>query len=235
MEIQIKNETEKDYREVEELTREAFWNLYVPGADEHFIVHNLRKSKNFIKHLDLVAVHQDKIVGSIIYTLSYIEDEFNQKHEVITFGPVSILPEFQNKGIGRKLIEYSIKKARDLSYKAIIIYGYPDYYSKYGFKSGKNYNICTPEGTYMKALQVLELQDNALKGIHGKFFQDNAFYYDESEKEKFDKTFSEKEKLITESQKKFEEMLNMFEWTGKKREYGDNMKKEHEGSFFQFK
>ena len=85
MEIQIKNETEKDYREVEELTREAFWNLYVPGADEHFIVHNLRKSKNFIKHLDLVAVHQDKIVGSIIYTLSYIEDEFNQKHEVITF------------------------------------------------------------------------------------------------------------------------------------------------------
>ena len=87
----------------------------------------------------------------------------------------------------------------------------------------------------MKALQVLELQENALKGIHGKFFQDNAFYYDESEKEKFDKTFSEKEKLITESQKKFEEMLNMFEWTGKKREYGDNMKKEHEGSFFQFK
>ena len=105
MEIQIKNETEKDYREVEELTREAFWNLYVPGADEHFIVHNLRKSKNFIKHLDLVAVHQDKIVGSIIYTLSYIEDEFNQKHEVITFGPVSILPEFQNKGIASAVIE----------------------------------------------------------------------------------------------------------------------------------
>lgn len=211
MKIQIRNEIEKDYREVEELTREAFWNLYVPGADEHFLVHNLRKSKEFIKELDFVAVHEDRIVGSIIYTLSYIEDEFKQKHEVVTFGPVCIMPEFQNKGIGRKLIDYSIKKAGDLSYKAIIIYGYPDYYSKYGFKGGKNYGISTPEGTYMKALQVLELQEDALKGIHGKFFQADAFYTDEAEKEKFDKTFPKKEKLITESQKKFEEMLNMFE------------------------
>ncbi|MCP1225478.1 GNAT family N-acetyltransferase [Sebaldella sp. S0638] len=132
MDINIRNEIEKDYREVEELTREAFWNLYVPGANEHFIVHNLRESKSFIKELDFVAIHEDKIVGNIIYTLSYIEDESNKKHEVITFGPVSILPEFQNRGIGRKLIEHSINKAKDLSYKAIIIYGYPDYYSKYG-------------------------------------------------------------------------------------------------------
>ena len=211
MEIQIRNEKEKDYREVEELTREAFWNLYVPGANEHFIVHNLRKSKNFIKELDFVAVYEDRIVGNIIYTLSYIEDESNKKHEVITFGPVSVMPEFQNKGIGRKLIEYSIKKATDLSYKAIIIYGYPDYYSKYGFKGGKNYGICTPEGTYMKALQVLELQENALNGIHGKFLQDDGFYPDESESEKFDKTFTDKEKMITNSQEEFEKMLNMFE------------------------
>ena len=211
MEIQIRNEAEKDYREVEELTREAFWNLYVPGADEHFIIHNLRKSKNFIKELDFVAVYNDRIVGNIVYTLSYIEDKSNQKHEVITFGPVSVMPEFQNKGIGRKLIEYSVKKAVEMSYKAIVIYGYPDYYGKYGFKGGKSYNICTPEGTYMKALQVLELQENALKGIQGKFFQDDTFYPNELEKEEFDKTFPEKEKLITDSQKKFEKMLNMFE------------------------
>ena len=211
MDIKIRNEKEKDYREVEELTREAFWNLYVPGANEHFIVHNLRKSKNFIKELDFVAIHEDKIVGNIIYTLSYIEDESNKKHEVITFGPVSILPEFQNRGIGRKLIEYSINKAKDLSYKAIIIYGYPDYYSKYGFKGSKSFNICTEEGTFMKALQVLELQENALKGIQGKFFQDAGFYPDELENEKFDKTFSEKEKLVTDSQKKFEEMYGMMD------------------------
>lgn len=211
MEIQIRNETEKDYREVENLTREAFWNLYVPGANEHFIVHNLRKSKNFIKELDFVAVYKNKIVGSIVYTLSYIEDMFNKKHEVITFGPVSVLPEYQNKGIGRKLIEYSLKKAREMSYKAVIIYGYPDYYSKYGFKGGKNFNISTPEGDFMKALQVLELQENALKGIQGKFFQDDVFHADEAEYEEFDKTFTEKEKLVTDSQKKFEEMSGMTE------------------------
>ncbi len=211
MEIQIRNETEQDYREVENLTREAFWNLYVPGANEHFLIHNLRKSKNFIKELDFVAVYENKIVGSIIYTLSYIEDKFNKKHEVITFGPVSVMPEYQNKGIGRKLIEHSMKKAKEMSYKAVIIYGYPDYYAKYGFKGGKNFNISTPEGSFMKALLVLELQENALKGIEGKFFEDETFYPDELECEKFDKTFIEKEKLVTDSQKEFEKMSVMME------------------------
>ncbi|MCP1225565.1 hypothetical protein NK213_14205, partial [Sebaldella sp. S0638] len=83
--------------------------------------------------------------------------------------------------------------------------------AQYGFKGSKSFNICTEEGTFMKALQVLELQENALKGIQGKFFQDSGFYPDELENEKFDKTFSEKEKLITDSQKKFEEMSGMMD------------------------
>ena len=78
-----------------------------------------------------------------------------------------------------------------MSYKAVIIYGYPDYNSKYGFKGGKFFNISTPEGDFMKALQVLELQENALKRIQGKFFQDDIFHADESEYEEFDKTFIE--------------------------------------------
>src|SRR5512136_1108067 len=124
----IRNEQSEDYRTVEELVREAFWNLYVPGCTEHYMLHNLRKSEDFIPELDFVADKEGQIVGQIAYSRGIIKGKQSEDKEVITFGPVSVLPAFQKRGTGSALIIHTISLARDMGYPAICIYGDPRYY-----------------------------------------------------------------------------------------------------------
>lgn len=208
MDVTIRPERENEYRIVEELTREAFWNLYAPGASEHFLLHCLRKSPSFIKELDLVALHDAQIVGNIVYSLSMVREESGKEHEVITFGPVSVHPALQGKGIGSALIRHSQKVAADLGYKAVLICGHPDYYCRFGFECGKKYGIATSDGSYLKALMAMELYDGALRGINGRFFEDPAFACNEAEVAAFDALFPKKEKAVTESQKQFAVLSN---------------------------
>lgn len=123
MNLSIRNETENDHREVEELTREAFWNLYVPGCDEHYLVHTMRDHPDFIPDLDFVALFDNTIVGNIMYTRSRLIDEKENEVEIITFGPFSVLPGFQRQGIGNALISHSRQVALEMGYKAIVIHG----------------------------------------------------------------------------------------------------------------
>src|SRR4030043_2073807 len=104
MDVIIRNERESDYRVVEGVVREAFWNLYVPGCSEHFVLHNLRKSADFIPELDFVAEKEGQIVGQIVYSRGIIKCKQGEAKEVISFGPVSVLPSFQKEGIGSALI-----------------------------------------------------------------------------------------------------------------------------------
>lgn len=211
MNISIRKEKEKDYRGVEELTREAFWNLYVPGGNEHLLVHKLRKHKDFIPELDFVAEDETgKIIGNIMFSNSYILDSQGNKFETITFGPVSILPEFQKKGIGSLLIRNALKTAKDLGYKAVVIYGHPEYYKKFGFKSAKSFNITNPEGKFPAAHLILELQSGALSEISGKAYESEIFNISEAETEEFDKGFPVKEKKEAQTQKQFLEMVKTF-------------------------
>ena len=207
MDIKIRLEQEEDHRIVEELTREAFWNLFHPGADKHFLIHSLRKSPDFIKELCLVALIDKKIVGSIAYTLSSIKDDSNQDHQVITFGPLSVLPSCHSKGVGSALVNYSLEKAAIMGFKAVVIQGYPSYYKRFGFQNAQMFNISASDGSYPKGLLVKELYDNTLSGISGKFYESKAFVLDKEEFENFEKTFSFKEKFQTPSQKLFEKMV----------------------------
>lgn len=176
MEIEIRLESERDYETVEELTRETFWNVYAPGADEHFLVHRLRKSPDFIAKLDFVAVVDGRIAGSIMYSKSCVLDRTNQKHDTITFGPLSVLPDFQNQGVGKKLIEHSVKTARELGYRAVLTHGYPHYYCRRGFRSSRDFGIGDLLGRFPFSLLVLELFEGALNGgIQGRFHQSDVF------------------------------------------------------------
>lgn len=208
MDIKIRLEKESDYRKVEELTREAFWNLYVPGCDEHFLVHKMRKCPVFIPALDFVALTGGRIVGHIVYCQSKVINDKSEAFEVITFGPVSVLPSFQKQGIGSMLIRYSLKKAEDMGFKAVLIYGDPDYYNRFGFKGAKEFNIRTSDGRFMDALMALELKHGALKGVSGRFFEGEVYSVSKEELAQFEKTFPYKEKFVTESQKRFAEMAN---------------------------
>lgn len=94
--ITIRLEEEKEYQETENVIREAFWNRYVPGCSEHYLMHVLRSSDSFIKELDFVAVDNNQIVGQIMYTKAVIEGQGKQ-YPIITFGPVAVLPSYQKQ------------------------------------------------------------------------------------------------------------------------------------------
>jgi len=209
MKITLRLETEKDHKIVENLTREAFWNNHVPGCDEHLLIHNLRKSKTFINQLDYVALYNNEIVGNIVYMKAQIISN-DVEHSVLTFGPISVLPEYQNKGIGSKLISHTIQQSKEMGYKAIIIYGDLDYYRRFGFKISKEYNITNKEKKFPAALLVLELYPNALMGIEGIFFEGEDYEVNQDELIEFDKKFPKKDKEYSKTQDRFNELSGQY-------------------------
>ena len=123
--IKIRNEEEADYQRVEELTRKSFWNLYVPGCNEHYLVHVMRSHKDFLPELDLVIEVDNQIIGNIMYTKAKLVDESGDEKEILTFGPVCIMPEYQRMGYGKMLMEHSFDQAVALGYDVIVIFGNP--------------------------------------------------------------------------------------------------------------
>jgi len=203
MNLIIRNEKVSDYRTVEEMVREAFWNLYFPGCNEHFVLHNLRNSSDFIPELDFVAEKEGQIVGQIVYSRGIINYMQGAEQEVISFGPVSVLPAFQKQGIGITLIRHTINLAQEMGFPAICIYGDPRYYSRFGFRCAEKYEIKSSDNKFAVALQVLELQRGVLKNKPGRFIESVAFAVDETEFAQYDTAFPFKEKKETDSQREF--------------------------------
>jgi putative acetyltransferase len=194
MDIMIRNETDQDHREVEELTREAFWNLYFPGCVEHYLVHGMRDHPDFIKELDFVAESNGIIVGNIMYTKAWLVDENKQELEIVSFGPLSVLPEYQRKGIGSALISHTLNIASRYGAPGVVILGDPHNYCKHGFKNGKDLDISDANGEYPYGLLAIELKDKAFTGHKWKFRYSDVFNINEGEVEIFDRDFPKKEK-----------------------------------------
>ncbi len=194
MNLIIRKEEEKDYHEVENLTREAFWDLYGPGCDEHLILHQLRKTPAFVKELSQVALISDRIVGQVTYSIARIRNEKGLEHEVLCMGPISVPPGEQGKGIGSRLMRESLEKAKDLGYNGVVIFGDPGYYQRFGFQNAKMYNFQTGTGENFDEFMALELQEEGFKGISGRFSIDEAFQVKKEELEEFEKGFPHKEK-----------------------------------------
>ena len=199
MNIELREERISDYLETEYLTREAFWDVYKPGCDEHLVVHQLRQSKAFVRELDYVACDNERIVGNIVYSKAIVTSS-NDESEVLCMGPLCVSPSYQRKGLGSLLLQSTIKIAKGLGYAAVIIFGNPAYYHRFGFKNAKEYNIQTAEGQNFDAFMVLDLSDDGLSKISGKFFADEAFQIDKKNLEKFELNFPYKEKHKKEGQ-----------------------------------
>lgn len=199
MNIIIRNTNEKDYKITVNLTREAFWDVYKPGCDEHLVLHKMRKVPAFVNELDFVALTDEKVIGNIVYTIAKVVND-KEEFTVLCMGPLAVLPEYQNKGVGKMLLKHSIEKAKEMGFKAVIIYGNPDYYHRFGFVDSKEFNIQTSTGDNFDAFMTLELYNGALKGVYGKFYEDNVFQTDKEETELFEKEFYYKEKHVTDTQ-----------------------------------
>lgn len=201
--MNIRLEIKDDYAEVEELTREAFWNLYVPGCDEHYLCHILKSHKDFIKELDYVVELDGKIVASIMYTHAYLIDEDNQKQAIVSFGPICVHPDYQRQGIGTALIEKTKSIVKNMGIPAIVIYGDPHNYCKHGFKNGIDYKVSNMEGEYPLGLLVLELKDGFFGKKNWKIQQSDVFIFKQEDAIEFDKRFKPKEKKYHYSQELF--------------------------------
>ena len=207
--VKLRPEQPADYHETENLTREAFWNFYEPGCNEHYLLHIMRGSPAFVPELDFVAVYNGKIVGNAVYAKSKIEMDGGSECETLGLGPISVLPEYQSKGIGGRLIERTKQIARDMGFRAILLYGDPLYYSRRCFAAAEKFDVRTSDNMYAEPLQVCELYENSLSGITGRYFEDEVYEVDPAAAEEFDKTFPLKEKISgLASQARFLELVN---------------------------
>lgn len=201
--IVIRNETEKDYKTVEEITRKAFYNIYVPGCMEHYLVHIMRDHEDFIKELDFVIKLDGKVIGNIMYTKAKLVDEAGEEKEILTFGPVSILPEYQRMGYGKQLMEHSFQKARQMGYDVVVIFGNPGNYVSRGFKSSSRYHICLPDGSYPTAMLAKELRENTLDGRKWMYYDSPVMQVDEKEAKDYDDSLEKMEKKVLPCQEEF--------------------------------
>ena len=200
----IRNELKSDYREVEELTRRAFWNLNVPGCIEHYLVHVMRNHEDFVSPLDFVMEHDGRIIANIMFVKSKLIDEAGNKKTVLTFGPLSVLPEYQRKGYGKELLEYSFQKAVELGYDAVVIFGNPENYVSRGFKNCKKYCISIGNDVFPTPLLVKELCARAIPERNWIFQESSAYQIDHGAVEEYDKTFETLIKKYQPSQELFD-------------------------------
>jgi predicted N-acetyltransferase YhbS len=205
MNITIRKEEPRDYRIVEELTRKAFWNSHSPGCDEHYLVHILRNHQDFIPELDLVMELDGIIIGNIMYAKSKLISANGNQKDILTFGPVSILPEFQRRGFGKKLIEYSFVIARKSGHEMIVIFGNPGNYLSLGFKSCKRFNISLGNELFPTAMLVKELVEKGPPRQNEKwtYHESPAYNIDKAKAELFDAEFEPMKKEFRPSQEEF--------------------------------
>ena len=199
--MKIRLEEEKDYFEVENLTREAFWNVYRPGCFEHLVIHKLRNGKSFVKELDYVIELDSKIIANIVYAKGTLTLEDGSKKDTLIFGPVSVLPEYQRQGYAEKLINYTLNLAKEMGYPSVLITGNPDYYKKYGFESASKYGIYyegMSKDDEAPFFMIKVLNKNKL--VKGIYSDPEVYNVEEKELEEFDKQFPKKIKERREGQ-----------------------------------
>ena len=193
--IQIRMETKVDWYDVELMTQHAFWNKHHLGCDEHYLVHKIRCHEDYLPDISRIAVKDGQVIGCIMYTKSKIVDG-EDTHNIITFGPLCVEPEWQGCGVGELLLRETMSLASEKGYKGIVIFGEPDYYPRIGFKTCDNFSITNADGKNFDAFMGIELIKDGFKGIKGKYYGSNVFgNLPKDEVEEFNKKFPALKKL----------------------------------------
>lgn len=188
--IVIREKTEEEYHRVEEVALRAFWNKHHLGCNEHLLIHKARKSEAYMPQISRVAEVKGQIVGVICYTKAYLQ-KGNLKKEILTFGPLCVLPEWQGCGIGEMLLEKTLELAKKQGFEGVVIFGEPDYYPLHGFKTCDNFGITTLDGKNFDAFLGIELIEGGLANFGGKFIEPKVFEeLSEEENEELTKCFN---------------------------------------------
>ena len=196
--VTVRLEKPEDYRETEELVREAFWNVYRPGCSEHFVLHTLRDDPGFIKELDLVMEQGGRLIGQNMFMKAVIEGDDGRTVPVLTMGPIGILPALKRRGYGKMLLDESLKRAAGMGFGAVLFEGNIAFYGNCGFDYASKFGIRyhdLPDGADASFFLCKELIPGYLSGITGVYQTPAGYYVDDAAVEAFDKSFPPKEKL----------------------------------------
>lgn len=202
MTISFRRETEKDYRAVENLVREAFWNVYRPGCVEHFVLHRLRKDFDFVPELDFVMEKDGEIIGQNVFVRAQIKADDGRRIPIMAMGPICIAPAYKRQGYGKMLLDYSLEQAAALGCGALCFEGDIGFYGKSGFTYASDFGIRyhgLPDGADASFFLCKELAPGFLKDISGEYATPAGYFVAEQEPEAFaayEKTFPAKEKKV---------------------------------------
>ncbi|MBR1421895.1 MAG: N-acetyltransferase [Ruminococcus sp.] len=194
----IRLENNNEHREVENLIRESFWNVYRPGCSEHYVIHVLRDDPMFVKELDLVMERDGKLIGQNMFMRTVIEADDGRVIPVLTMGPICITPELKRKGYGKILLDHSLNMAAELGFGAVLFEGNIEFYGKSGFDYASKFGIRyhdLPDDADASFFLCKELIVGYLNGITGVYQTPKGYYVDDADVEKFDKEFPQKAKL----------------------------------------
>lgn len=194
----IRLEEREDYKEVENLIRESFWNVYRPGCSEHYVIHVLRDDPAFVRELDFVMEKNGRLIGQNIFMKTIIESDDGREIPVLTMGPICITPELKRKGYGKELLDYSLGKASEAGFGAVLFEGNIDFYGKSGFDYAGKFGIRyhdLPEDADASFFLCKELIPGYLDGVTGVYQTPQGYYVDDHDVDVFDKAFPPKEKL----------------------------------------
>ncbi len=194
----IRLERKEDHREVENLVREAFWNVYRPGCFEHYLIHVQRNHEDFVPELDFVMEKDDRIIGQIVFIRAVLTADDGTVLPMMTMGPIGIAPDFKRQGYGKILLDYAVEKARAMDVGALCFEGNIAFYGKSGFTYASAYGIRyhgLPEGADASFFLTRELKEGFLDGFSGEYAPPSVYFVADEDVEKFDRQFPPKEKL----------------------------------------
>ncbi len=200
--LTIRAEEEKDREIVENLVRESFWNVYCPGAREHFVLKHLRNDKDFVKELNFVMEKDGEIIGQNVFVKAKIALDNGQELPILTMGPICIAPECKRKGCGKLLLDYCLEQAAAQGFGAVCFEGNIDFYGKSGFTTARTFGVRyhgLPEGADDSFFLAKELIPGYLDGVSGEYATPEGYFVCEtyaSEFEAYEATFPYKEKLV---------------------------------------
>ena len=194
----IRRERPEEERAVEELVRDAFWNVYRPGCLEHYLLHRLRRDPAFVDELDLVLESGGRIIGQVVFMRASIKDDSGRDIPIMTLGPICVAPDRKRRGLGKYLLDNALEKAAALGCGAVCLEGDISFYGRSGFEYASGFGLRypgLPEGSDVSFFLCKELIPGYLGGVTGLYVPPEGYMIDEKEAEAFDLDFPPKEKL----------------------------------------
>ena len=196
--VTIRLEKKEDRAVVENLVRESFWNVYRPGASEHYVLHVLRDDPAFVPELDFVMERGGELIGQNMFMRTHIDTDDGRAVEVLTMGPICITPALKRQGYGKMLLDHSLEKAAGMGFGAVLFEGNIGFYGKSGFDYARSFGIRyhdLPEDADSSFFLCRELIPGWLDGVTGVYRTPQGYYVDDADVEAFDRRFPPRQKL----------------------------------------